>query len=76
MLFRSLNNQEKQERTTSLPLNLKQFQIEQEKDLLEQALLKTHHHQRKAADELGITYHQFRGLLKKHHILSTIKGIS
>ena len=69
-----LNNQEKQEQTTSLPLNLKQFQIEQEKDLLEQALLKTHHHQRKAAEELGITYHQFRGLLKKHQLLSTIKG--
>ncbi|MGR6838266.1 phage shock protein operon transcriptional activator [Aliivibrio wodanis] len=69
-----LNEQKEQDTTPSLPLNLKQFQIEQEKQLLEQALLKTRHHQRKAAEELGITYHQFRGLLKKHHLLTTIKG--
>ncbi|MDD9194333.1 phage shock protein operon transcriptional activator [Aliivibrio sp. S3MY1] len=69
-----LNAQKREEQAISLPLNLKQFQIEQEKALLEQALLKSQHHQRKAAEELGITYHQFRGLLKKHQLLTTIKG--
>jgi psp operon transcriptional activator len=71
-----LNIHNEQTQTTMLPLNLKQFQSEQERDLLEQALLKTQHHQRKAAEELGITYHQFRGLLKKHQILDTNKGES
>lgn len=64
------------ETSPNLPLNLKQFQLNQEKDLLQHALSKTHYHQRKAADELGITYHQFRGLLKKHQLLTTIKGYS
>lgn len=34
--------------------------------LIQQALEATRHHQRKAADRLGLTYHQFRGLYRKH----------
>lgn len=58
------------------PLNLKQFQLQQEKELLEQSLSESQFHQRKAAELLGITYHQFRGLLKKHQLLATKTDIS
>jgi psp operon transcriptional activator len=34
--------------------------------LLSQALEESRYHQRKAADRLGLTYHQFRGLLRKY----------
>ncbi|MDA0817699.1 MAG: phage shock protein operon transcriptional activator [Planctomycetota bacterium] len=34
--------------------------------MLKQALAETRYHQRKAAEQLGITYHQFRGLYRKH----------
>ncbi|OCH06888.1 phage shock protein operon transcriptional activator [Aliivibrio fischeri] len=71
-----INKTVTQDSKPSLPLNLKQFQLDQEKELLQQALAETQYHQRKAAEELGITYHQFRGLLKKHQLLTTIKGYS
>jgi len=34
--------------------------------LLRDALKKARHNQRKAANILGLTYHQFRGLYRKH----------
>jgi psp operon transcriptional activator len=34
--------------------------------MLQQALAASHYHQRRAAERLGITYHQFRGLYRKH----------
>lgn len=37
-----------------------------EVDRLREALAATRHHQRKAAERLGLTYHQFRGLYRKH----------
>lgn len=37
--------------------------------LLEQALDKNEQHQGKAADALGLTYHQFRSQLKKHGLI-------
>ena len=37
-----------------------------ERRLIEEALSLNDHHQGKAADDLGLTYHQFRGLLRKH----------
>lgn len=37
-----------------------------EVEVIKQALVATRHHQRKAADRLGLTYHQFRGLYRKH----------
>ena len=33
---------------------------------IEDALAASRHNQRKAAELLGVTYHQLRGLLKKH----------
>lgn len=37
-----------------------------ERQLIDQALTLHEHHQGKAADYLGLSYHQFRGLLRKH----------
>lgn len=34
--------------------------------MLRQALAECRHHQRRAAERLGLTYHQFRGLYRKH----------
>ncbi len=34
--------------------------------VIKQALEEARHHQRKAAERLGLTYHQFRGLYRKH----------
>ncbi|MBJ7220953.1 MULTISPECIES: phage shock protein operon transcriptional activator [unclassified Brenneria] len=52
-----------------LPLDLKQWQLTQEKDFIDQALKQARFNQRKAAELLGLTYHQLRGLLKKHAIM-------
>ncbi|WJV52009.1 phage shock protein operon transcriptional activator [Prodigiosinella aquatilis] len=51
-----------------LPLDMRRWQRDQEKHLLEQALAQARFNQRKAAELLGLTYHQFRGLLKKHEL--------
>ncbi|PWC12861.1 phage shock protein operon transcriptional activator [Brenneria roseae subsp. americana] len=51
-----------------LPLDMKQWQLTQEKALIERALNQARFNQRKAAELLGLTYHQLRGLLKKHAI--------
>jgi psp operon transcriptional activator len=37
-----------------------------EVQVLKRALRETRHHQRKAAQRLGLTYHQFRGLYRKY----------
>lgn len=50
----------------ALPLNLRQFQLEQEKGLLQQSLQQARFNQKNAAELLGLTYHQLRALLKKH----------
>ena len=50
----------------ALPLHLRQFQLEQEKDLLQQSLQQARFNQKNAAELLGLTYHQLRALLKKH----------
>ncbi|MDK2374841.1 phage shock protein operon transcriptional activator [Serratia fonticola] len=53
----------------ALPLDFKSWQHQQEKTLLEMALKQGRFNQRKAADLLGLTYHQLRGMLKKHALL-------
>ncbi|MBB1199454.1 phage shock protein operon transcriptional activator [Enterobacteriaceae bacterium 89] len=57
-----------EEKTLSLPLDLRDFQQQQEKDLLQQALQQARFNQKKAAELLGLTYHQLRALLKKHQL--------
>jgi psp operon transcriptional activator len=50
----------------SEPTDLKQAVAALERRLVREALTANGHHQGKAADALGLTYHQFRGLLRKH----------
>ncbi|MDX6915149.1 phage shock protein operon transcriptional activator [Pectobacterium colocasium] len=52
-----------------LPLEMKPWLLEQERSLIERALNQAKFNQRKAAELLGLTYHQLRGLLKKHDIV-------
>jgi len=40
-----------------------------EKQLLEQALIAHQHHQSRTAQALGLSYHQLRGMLKKHALV-------
>ncbi|MEQ9892099.1 phage shock protein operon transcriptional activator [Pectobacterium aroidearum] len=63
--------QEKTQTTSGqpdLPLDMKPWLLEQEKSLIDRALTQAKFNQRKAAELLGLTYHQLRGLLKKHDI--------
>ncbi|MCE6966556.1 phage shock protein operon transcriptional activator [Enterobacter sp. MW07] len=52
----------------ALPLDLRQFQLDQEKQLLEQSLNEAKYNQKRAAELLSLTYHQLRALLKKHQM--------
>ena len=49
-----------------LPLDLKQAVRDFETERVEAAMDQARHNQRKAAELLGLTYHQFRGYLKKY----------
>lgn len=49
-----------------LPTNLKQWLSEQENKAIESALEQSQFNQRKAANLLGLTYHQLRGILKRN----------
>jgi len=57
-------------KTPLLPTDLKQRLIDTEIDLLSAALEKARFNQRMAADLLGLSYHQFRGKLRKFDIRS------
>ena len=62
-----VKNSESQQQT--LPMDLRAWQNDQEKTLVEQSLKQAKYNQRKAADLLGLTYHQLRALLKKHQVM-------
>ncbi|WON78682.1 phage shock protein operon transcriptional activator [Serratia sp. UGAL515B_01] len=71
-LQRSIPDDKVPEKTSdlpTLPLDFKHWQHQQEKALLEKALQQSRFNQRKAAAQLGLTYHQLRGMLKKHALL-------
>ena len=51
-----------------LPLDLKQTVSALEVELIERALAAAKFNQRNAAQQLGLTYHQFRGYLKKYEL--------
>ena len=51
-----------------LPADLKQRLRDTERDFLNAALERSRFNQRMAADLLGLSYHQFRGKLRKHEI--------
>ena len=50
----------------TLPASLSEAVAALEIEALQNALRATRHHQRKAATLLGLSYHQFRGLYRKH----------
>jgi len=56
------------ERLPALPLDLRRWQHQQEKDLLQKSLKQALYNQRRAADLLGVTYHQLRAMMKKHNV--------
>ena len=60
----------KTRRAPMLPTNLAQRLVDVETNLLEAALEKSRFNQRIAAELLGLSYHQFRGRLKKLDIIS------
>ena len=51
-----------------LPADLTQRLLDTERDFLNAALERSRFNQRMAADLLGLSYHQFRGKLRKHEI--------
>ena len=57
-----------QRRLPRLPTNLKQSVTDFERGLITAALDKALYNQRVASDLLGLSYHQFRGKMKKHDI--------
>ncbi|MDO6405490.1 phage shock protein operon transcriptional activator [Pantoea phytobeneficialis] len=52
----------------ALPLDLRQWQNQQERQLVDRSLAEAKYNQRRAADLLGVTYHQLRAMMKKHGI--------
>ncbi len=58
-------------RTPALPLDLKQAVAGYEINLLKQALQQSQYNQRKAAQLLALSYHQFRGMLRKYQLLDS-----
>ena len=52
----------------AFPLDLRRWQNQQEKALLEKSLAQARFNQRRAADLLGVTYHQLRAMMKKHDL--------
>lgn len=52
----------------ALPLDLREWQSHQEKALMEKSLQQAKFNQRRAAELLGVTYHQWRAMLKKHEM--------
>ena len=61
-------------RTPLLPMDLQERLKDTECDCLQAALEKARFNQRLAADLLGLSYHQFRGKLRKHGISATKPG--
>ncbi len=55
-----------------LPLDLKEHIRDYEINLIEDAMAQAKHNQRKAAELLGLTYHQFRGYLKKYELVGAV----
>lgn len=52
------------------PINYKDWQQEVDKELLTAALNESQFNQRKAAELLGLSYHQLRGMIRKYDLVS------
>ena len=57
----------------SLPMNLRQWQQDQEKEFVIRAMTQAKFNQARAAELLGLSYHQIRGLLKKFDLVGEVK---
>ena len=55
----------------SLPVDLSAEVAAFETRLLQQALVEGRYNQKRAAELLGLSYHQFRGMLRKYKLLET-----
>ncbi|MDA8479878.1 phage shock protein operon transcriptional activator [Citrobacter sp. Awk 4] len=64
----AIENRETPASIPELPVDLREFQQQQERDLLQRSLQQAKFNQKRAAELLGLTYHQLRALLKKHQI--------
>ncbi|SLM63563.1 MULTISPECIES: phage shock protein operon transcriptional activator [Dickeya] len=64
----AINAPEHHDNLPVLPFNLRDWQHQQEREWVQRALALARFNQRKAAESLHVTYHQFRGLLKKHDL--------
>lgn len=53
----------------TFPLDFKASSQEFEIKVIQQALKHCHYNQKKTAEQLGVTYHQLRGYLKKYNLL-------
>lgn len=58
-------------KAVEFPLDLKQTMAAREIELINQALEHSQFNQKKCAEQLGLTYHQLRGYLKKYQMLET-----
>lgn len=65
---KALNTHVEQASEIKLPLDLKQKVLSLETELIQKALSQSQHNQKKAAELLSLTYHQFRAHLKKLNI--------
>ncbi len=57
----------------TLPMDLRQWQQAQEKEIVEFAMIQAKYNQRRAAEQLGLSYHQVRGLLRKYNLVGDEK---
>lgn len=57
------------EQPLSFPLDFRQWQQDQEINIIRNALEQAKFNQRKAAELLGLSYHQLRGLLRKYQLV-------
>ncbi|CAM2955966.1 phage shock protein operon transcriptional activator [Vibrio rarus] len=62
-------NKDIEKQRLSVPLDYKKWVHEQDIILLNQALNHAQHNQKKAAGLLGLSYHQFRGMLRKYKMV-------
>ncbi|WP_133406448.1 phage shock protein operon transcriptional activator [Parashewanella tropica] len=62
-------NREPEHKPLNFPINFKDETEKFEIDLIKTALKESQFNQRKTADNLGLSYHQLRGILKKYNLL-------
>ncbi|WP_319536745.1 phage shock protein operon transcriptional activator [uncultured Vibrio sp.] len=60
---------EEQDMLVQFPLDYKQWQVEQDISLLKRALEEAKFNQRQAAELLGLSYHQLRGMVRKYGLV-------